>query len=139
MANMNQELATLRFPAPGSVVHVFVGPFKHPGIVTDRIWNGAPMVVSNSLRSGGTYEEPWTLFAGRRTVYVGGGPGHLPAWQVVQNARALVGRRWNLFSFNCEHFLTAALGLKPHSPQLQAAGFIAAVGAVVIFAGGRGR
>jgi hypothetical protein len=39
----------------------------------------------------------------------------------------MVGTRWDLFWFNCEHFVRLAHGLEPQSPQLQGGVALAAL------------
>lgn len=119
-SKMNNQNFRQQWPAPGNVVyintHVF---FRHKGIVSDRWHNGKPMVISNSARRGGTYEESWDDFAQGRTVYKEGNPSQLPAWHVLANARACIQRKpYDLLGWNCESMVTYAFGLRPASPQL---------------------
>lgn len=103
---------------PGTVVAVSVGTVDHVGILTDQIVGGAPTVISNSMRAGGVAEDPLHTFGGGREIRVLGHPGHLSQREVLRRARSQLGKRWRLFSWNCEHFVHWAHGLKPSSPQL---------------------
>lgn len=112
---------------PGQAIGVRVGVVTHVGIVTDRTMNNEPMVISNSLRSGCVAEEPLSVFKGALEIVSVAQPASVPAWQVLARAREKLGIRWNLLSWNCEHFVTWAFGLKPHSRQLQAGMFTGAL------------
>lgn len=108
---------------PGQTIGVRVGPVIHLGIVSDRSdANGSPMIYSNSLRSGCVTLEPLAVFKGVYDFVTVAQPTNLPARQVLSRAHKMLGIRWNLFSWNCEHFVFSAYGLLPQSPQLQAAG-----------------
>ena len=126
------------YPAPGTPVLVWVGPIRHVGVVSDRWWGKAPMVISHSRRRGGTFEEPWAAFAGSATVYPARLGSRLPTWAILARARSWIGaRNWNLMQ-NCEHHVRYALGLEAKSPQLR--GAIVALGALLaIVLAGRGR
>lgn len=126
-------MITETFP-PGSVVGVRVGLITHVGIVTDRLADGQPMVISNSMRSGRVEEEPWYVFQGPFPLVSITRPANLPAWQVLSRARQKLGTRWNLFSWNCEHFVAWAFGQQPNSPQLRA-GVISGLAALVMLGG----
>lgn len=120
---------------PGTVVGVRVGLITHVGIVTDRLVDSQPMVISNSMRSGRVEEEPWSVFQGLYPLVSVAQPAAVPVWQVLSRARQKLGTRWNLFSWNCEHFVTWAFGREPQSPQLRA-GVISGL-AVLMMLGGR--
>lgn len=47
--------------------------------------------------------------------------------QVVERARALMGRQYNLVSFNCEHYASVVHEGKKESPQLQRATVVTCV------------
>lgn len=102
---------------PGTVVAVNVGPITHVGVVTDKIVDGLPTVISNSMRAGGVAEEPLGLFANGGQVWLLGYIGRLSPHEVIERARSQIGKQWNLF-WNCEHLVRWVHGLKPESPQL---------------------
>ena len=106
---------------PAQVIGVRVGPIVHLGIVSDRFANGEPMVISNSLRAGGVAEEPLSVFQGRYLLVPVSLPRVLPAGHILSLARQKLGSRWNLLSWNCEHFVHWAYGLGLKSPQLDRA------------------
>ena len=105
--------------APGTVVSTGIFPFfRHKGIVSDQ-WSGdTPMMFSNSARAGGVAEEPWDVFAAGQVVAVEGYPSNLPPAQVVGRARSLIGTRYQLLNWNCEHLTSYAHGQQPTSPQV---------------------
>jgi len=76
------------WPEPGTVVYVwFLGIFRHKGIVSNRWWNGKPMIIANSWTSGGVAEIPWDNFADNRTVFHDGYPSDLTPFEVLYNAQ----------------------------------------------------
>lgn len=104
---------------PGTVVQIDFGFYKHPGLVTDRILNAKPMVISNSLRKRGVYEESWEEFSQGKQVEIGGYPGSLSPGEVLERARSKIGSKWNVFIWNCEHFINWSHGLKTRSTQVR--------------------
>lgn len=105
---------------PGTVIAVDLGPIRHVGIITDRTIHGWPMVISASKRTGCVTEESVHEFANGRKVHILDIVGNLPWKEVLRRARSQIGRRWDLFLGNCEHFVRWSHGLKPTSPQLWA-------------------
>lgn len=107
------------WPQPGTVVSIptFL-IYRHKGIVSDRWYNGKPMIISNSARSGGVCEEPWDEFAEGHIVTVESYPSDLPSHVVVSRAQSFIGTRYDLFSWNCEYLVAVAHGLKPQSSQV---------------------
>jgi hypothetical protein len=115
---MNCALSFL--PIPGAWVEVDCGAYRHVGIVSDRLdASGWPCVISCSRRAGRVIEEPWLAFSGGRAVRLLGLHGSLHPMRVVANARAGIGQAYDLFIWNCEHFVRWASGLPPESPQVQ--------------------
>jgi hypothetical protein len=92
--------------------------YRHKGIVSDRWYDGKPMVISSSDRAGGAREEPWDVFAQDRVVTVDGYLGGLSSVEVLQRARSLIGTPYHVLIRNCDHFVTYAHGLEPQSAQV---------------------
>jgi len=119
MHNIGFPAGLTSCPAPGTVVslptHVL---FRHKGIVSDRRSGGKPMVISNSARRGGVYEESWDEFSEGRQVSEEGYPGALPNFEVVARAREKIGSRYNVFTWNCDSLVNYAHGLPSQSPQV---------------------
>jgi len=108
------------YPPPGTTVYMaYLGLVFHKGIVSDCWWNDKPMIIDNSLRFG-VAERPWDTFAAGQTVYIQEYP-QLPASVVLCRARRMIGIPYNLFSFNCEHFVKICYGQRVESPQVAAA------------------
>ena len=105
---------------PGTIVQINFGLYRHPGLVSDKIVNSMPMVISNSYRLRGVYEEPWEDFSNGKKVEVLGYPGNLSSNEVLNRARSKIGTRWNLFFWNCEHFINWSHGLASRSLQVRA-------------------
>jgi len=122
-----------RMLAAGTIVAVKVGPFNHPGIVSDR-WSsdGKPMVISNSRRRGCVAEESWSEFARGGRVAIRESRSGREGLAVVARARARLGQPWSLISFNCEHFVEYACGRPVRSAQLQYGAMAAMLGLVVL-------
>ncbi len=58
------------------------------------------------------------MFAQGEVVTVDGYPGGLPSYEVLNRARSFIGTRYDLFGWNCEHFVAYAHGLQKQSPQV---------------------
>src|SRR5688572_27604561 len=103
-----------RMYSPGSTVAVRIGFVNHVGIVSDRLGDdGCPQVISNSKRRRCVVEETWSSFADGRTVALQEHHAGIEGRLRVQRARRLIGARWNLLSFNCEHLVEYAAGREP--------------------------
>lgn len=109
---------------PGTIVSVAVGPLTHFGIVSDQQGAGFPYVISCSRRTGQVSEEAATTFANGDNIKVHSYPSQLNPFQVIQRARSKLGTKYDLFKWNCEHFVRWAHNLKPESPQLQIAAIL---------------
>lgn len=104
---------------PGTIIEVDFRLFKHPALVSDAYGSdGLPTVIHNSLRFGGVRETTWTDCVGNWPFRVAGNVGYL-APVVLMRARSAIGTPYDLFKFNCDHFVRWACGLKPESPQLR--------------------
>ncbi len=117
------------WPAPGTIVYtLFLGVFRHKGVVSNRWWNGKPMVIANSLATRGVAEVTWDDFTAGQQGFVEGYPSNLSPLEVLYNARCMIGQPYNVASFNCEHFVAACHGQQPSSPQVVTVVVLAAVG-----------
>ena len=123
---------------PGTIVTVQMkGIFKlahHFALVTDKIGpDGLPMVIANSGESRGPGEQSWTNFVKGR-LYRAYYPSTLPPETVLYNAYAMVGTRYDLIHWNCEHFANACHGRPAHSHQVRGGLMLAALGLALIAA-----
>ena len=116
------------WPRPGTIVYVwFLGLFRHKGLVSNRWHNGKPMVIANSVASGGVAEIPWDDFTTGLTCYREGYPSNLHPLEVLYNARQMIGQPYSVAAFNCEHFVYKAHGQQPRSPQFAAVAALATI------------
>lgn len=92
--------------------------YKHIGIVTDRWESGEQLVICCSNRRGKVVEERLSEFLGGFLPELVDEPTTLTNSEILSRARAKLGQRYDLFTWNCEHFVSHALGRKPESPQL---------------------
>ena len=108
---------------PGTIVNApmkgWLGLTRHFGIVsTETGPDGLPVMIANSHNSGGPAKESWSKFteghAHERAYY----PSALTPQEVIANAAALFGTRYDLFAWNCEHFVNACHGLPARSSQV---------------------
>lgn len=112
---------------PGDVVRVKVNGFiEHEGIMTET-----GRVISNSRRKGGVREESVHDFCGgRQMIHVGPLSGLSPAL-VLSRARERLGKSYNAYHYNCQHFVRDCHGLRIKSPQKKLALGAAALAVLV--------
>ena len=116
-----------QWPTPGSIISVPAYVLlRHKGIVSDRWYGGKPMVISASARVGHGAEEPWDVFTSGQQWAYEGYPGSLQPWEVLQRARALLTKAYDLFAWNCDTFAYASHGIAKVSPQVVMACALAA-------------
>lgn len=130
---MSSEMLHASYLIPGTAIGVWVRGVVHEGIVSDlRGIDGLPYVISNSARVGHGAEEPWQTFTGGRNAYLLRNlSARLPASTVLAHARSMLNKKWDIFTWNCQHFVREAFGLSVESPQLRIAGW----GAFALLAG----
>jgi len=109
------------YPSAGSVVWIRAYlVFKHKGLVTDRIVGGRPTVIAN-IPGVGVREQTWDEFAdGQIPQLLLGFRYHLQWYVVKQRAYARMGTKYDLYTYNCDHFVNDAHGLPVISEQLEA-------------------
>ncbi len=120
---------------PGTVLAIRIPwtPVFHVGLLSDYIThNGVPTVISNSQRTGGVSEEPLTSFGDATHIRVLGYWSDLEPAEVMYRARQLIGTKWSLANWNCEHFVRVAHAVKSESPQLKAGLTVAAVTVLMV-------
>ena len=127
------------FLLPGTIVNApmkgWLGLTRHFGIVTKkRGSDGLPIVVANALASRGPAEELWTKFTEGQAHEQAYYPSKLPPELVLYNAYSMFGTRYNLISWNCEHFVNACHGLHPTSRQVTGLALAAVIGGLAIAA-----
>ena len=100
------------------MISVNRGPFEHFGILAETNYNRSRTVVSGSLRYGRVIEEPLREFAKGTPIRIVGYPSALPNWLVMQRARSVLETEYLLLTWNCEHVVRFAHGLRLSSPQI---------------------
>lgn len=78
--------------------------------------NGVPLVLANI--PDGVRCQSWAEFSAGRQLRIVGYPSALPSWQVLARAQKAIGREYSWLSWNCEHFVNHAHGLKAESAQV---------------------
>jgi hypothetical protein len=125
--------------APGSVVAIHYYVLIHVGIASDCYdENGFPYIISNTRRMGGVTEEPQLAFANDREPYLVSEPQEGSA-AILARARELLGRPYDVATYNCEHFVTEVMGDGSKSPQLRVVGAVGGLAAAVLIGVGRWR
>ena len=113
---------------PGTVVASSRGIYNHVGILSEQR-AGSRRVIAASADHGRVVDQAIEEFAANRRLRVLGFLGSLPPMVVVTRARAMLGTKYDLFRWNCDHLVHYAHGLSPKSPQIRAA---FAIGAIVV-------
>ena len=116
---------------PGTVIAIRYPLYKHFAIISDRIYDDLPMLISLSYRTNSVEEEPWPIVTGGRTVEPSNIKGAYSKEIVLSRARNCIDKdiKYELFSFNCEHFVRYAHGLPMESIQVKQALSGAVIGA----------
>ncbi|WP_075185339.1 lecithin retinol acyltransferase family protein [Teredinibacter haidensis] len=102
------------------IIKVDMGVYRHWALVTDRFYNGKPMLISNSMRTGTVREEPWDeVVKGRKyQMFLVKAKSHKHS--IFVRARQAIGKvRYSLLSYNCEHFIKHLITGKPTSHQVK--------------------
>lgn len=98
---------------PGAIISVRKGPFTHLGILA-----AVGTVITNSWKRGQVVEVSIQQFAAGQDICLHGYWGTLCPWEIENRARSMLGWRYNVVTFNCEHFVRAAQGVEPVSKQV---------------------
>jgi hypothetical protein len=101
------------------------------GVQHDGIHTAYGTVISASARTGEVTEEDINTFSDGKKVVSKGYPSTLPPETIEQNARAKLGKTYNLLSYNCQHFASECHGHKK-SRQLRSVALTAAALALTI-------
>ncbi len=104
---------------PGTVLRIDRGLYSHVALLGQ--WRDSSSRAVLTLGPGPLEEVAFEDFAAGKPVVVEGYLGSLHPSEVLDRARKLGARTYSWLGFNCEHFVRAAHGLNPISPQLQRA------------------
>ncbi len=115
----------------GTVISIRYPIYTHFAIVSDRLYGDKPKLISLSSRTGCVAEEPWETVVGNKAYCRSNIEGTDPADVVLNRARSYIGSniKYNLLTFNCEHFVRLAHGLEIESKQVQQTIYGALLGA----------
>lgn len=110
-------------------------PLRHYGLMVTYP-NGAVVAYANAPKQGVVRQSLAEFAAGRqvRAEALPSGADQDPR-RIVARAERMLGMPYALTSFNCDHFVAAALGMKPESKQLQTVGWLAGLALMVRLAG----
>jgi hypothetical protein len=102
-----------------SVLEVRYFGFRHRGIVVG--WDGAgqPLVASNSAARSGVCVETLGDFSDGRDVTIAELPHQELHPAILQRVRKKLGSKYDLVSWNCDHFVEWSLGREVKSTQLR--------------------
>jgi hypothetical protein len=123
---------------PGCVIAITCWWGEHWGIVGADLY-GRLTVISNRGLRGGVTEEFWQDVVGNAKWRIVDLASELHPYFVVERARSRIGTRYDFFKWNCQDLVYWALGLKPQSPQREAAAALLSVGGLVVFLGMAGK
>jgi len=105
----------------GHIVRIDCGLYFHFAIVAGHTLYGEPILWSISGVSGHRFQQTLSeLTQGRYWEDVGYW-GSLNPTEVLQRAWEIAHRQYNLPTWNCEHFVRYAHGLRPESVQFNSA------------------
>ena len=129
------DLARFYMRFRGSVICVPHGAIIHKGIIhsvqmdrsTVTVW-----LIDNNPHRGHVGYRTLENFTEGASAWL---EFPVQSWRmadaIVERAESQLGRLYDVLNFNCEHFVTLALGLEPESKQLRGLAWLAA-GALVL-------
>ncbi len=109
----------------GDVVAIRHPLYKHFAIISDKSnehkGHTYPNLISLSYRTGTVLEESWHQIVGNNKVEISQIKGIEPQHVIVERARKCIDKniKYDLLTFNCEHFVRYAHGLPIESIQVQ--------------------
>lgn len=109
----------------GEVIEAWRILYWHVGIVSDRWVDGEQVVLSCSRQQNMVVEESMSKFSLGFPIQRKAIPSTLNTQEVLKRARSKLGHAYDIFHWNCEHFVYYSLGLEPKSPQLALAAMAA--------------
>ncbi len=106
---------------PGSIISIRYPLYNHFAIVSDSLDDGNPNLISLSYRTGCVLEESWNTVVGKRPFELSRIQGNESADTVLTRARSFISSdiKYNLLTFNCEHFVRLVHGLPVKSKQVR--------------------
>jgi Lecithin retinol acyltransferase len=118
-------------PQIGDVVKIDRGLYQHVGVYVGAGFGGYRDVVHNDKSQGVIFSTLAEFSSGAPVLLHRQAVGNWWQRRVVANrAISLVGRKYNLWNFNCEHLATWSQTGNAESPQLAVACFFLLAGAL---------
>jgi len=103
------------------------GVLNHPGILVWDVCGWA--VVHNTPNGGGVIKQTLEEFTnGEALGFPTRYKKYLPDHMIAQRARSMVGQKWGLLGYNCQHFVTQMCGGKAKSHDLEMALLLVIIG-----------
>jgi len=105
----------------GDLIRVQRLGYVHVGVYVGPSWDRRDVVHNDKW--GGVVLSTLAEFAGGAPIelHKSANCGYHERRAIAERAKALIGRKFDLLSFNCEHAASLALSGQSESPQLQAA------------------
>lgn len=103
-----------------NLLKIDMGVYEHLALISDRFYQGKPMLISNTYRNGTVAEEPWDTVVEGRSYKVLPIFSQEPEYQILSRARMAIGNvKYSLSSYNCEHFVSEVITGVAESRQMQ--------------------
>jgi hypothetical protein len=127
------------YVVPGCVIAIKCWWGEHWGIAAADQY-GRLTIISNRGFRGGVTEELWQDIVGTaQWRVVDNLTSELHAYSIVEGARSRIGNRYDFWTWNCQHLVYCALGLKPQSPQRDAVAAAFSMACLVLIVGMSGK
>lgn len=117
---------------PGKVIAIRYPLYKHFAIISDCLGkDNMPNLISLSYRNSSVQEETWHKVVGAKPVEESSIKGNYTQTTILTRARSCINNniKYNLLTFNCEHFARYAHGLPVESIQVKHVVYGAVLGA----------
>jgi|HubBroStandDraft_6_1064221.scaffolds.fasta_scaffold260394_2 hypothetical protein len=122
-------------PQVGDVLFVHRGLYRHFGVYVGRRFGDDRQVVHNDKCNGVVFSTLAEFSSGARVILHKNAEGNL--WQrqiIADRAISLIGKKYDLINFNCEHAATFAQTGKAESRQVAGFLFVAFLFGIVLIA-----
>lgn len=102
----------------GDMIQASRGIYNHVGIYVGPTWDGRDVI--HNAKGGCVELISLSEFANGAPVYrrIAAPDDYFQQQAIVERAMSLIGKKYDLIKFNCEHFATLAQTGRAASPQL---------------------
>jgi hypothetical protein len=122
----------------GDMIRIDRPGYKHVGVYVGPQWPSQQDVIHNQKGGGvkminfAEFSDGCAVFIHRKAI-----GDHFQRQQIVQRALQLIGTKYDLLKFNCEHAANLAQNGRADSPQLRGFAMLALllIGGVALFGG----